>query len=97
LLDGELLKAKTLFKEIELKYPIVITRDIEQAKDWLRRNTRGTERLGLLASSGGYHLKPFGINVQIKIGVVNWFLNGKEDIRSSYFLEDTATEFVIQG
>ena len=28
---------------------------------------------------------------------VNWFLEGKEDIRSSYFLEDVATEFQIQG
>lgn len=26
-----------------------------------------------------------------------WFLNDKTDIRSSYFLEDVATEFDIQG
>jgi len=28
---------------------------------------------------------------------VNWFLDGKDDIRSSYFLEDVATEFHVQG
>ena len=27
----------------------------------------------------------------------NWFLNPSDDIRSSYFLEDIATEFDIQG
>ena len=29
--------------------------------------------------------------------VVNWFLNGKDDVRSSYFLEEAATEFDVQG
>lgn len=33
-------------------YPIVLTRDINQARDWLRSKARGTERLGLVASSG---------------------------------------------
>jgi hypothetical protein len=28
---------------------------------------------------------------------VHWFLEGKDDIRSSYFLEDVATEFQVQG
>ena len=28
---------------------------------------------------------------------VNWFLDGKEDVRSSFYLEDVATEFQIQG
>jgi DUF2075 family protein len=28
---------------------------------------------------------------------VNWFLDGKDDIRSSYYLEDVATEFQVQG
>jgi hypothetical protein len=28
---------------------------------------------------------------------VHWFLAGKKDIRSSYYLEDVATEFDIQG
>lgn len=28
---------------------------------------------------------------------MHWFLNGKEDTRSSYYLEDAATEFQVQG
>ena len=28
---------------------------------------------------------------------MQWFLNDKEDTRSSYYLEDTATEFDVQG
>ena len=28
---------------------------------------------------------------------IHWFLDGKEDIRSSYYLEDVATEFQVQG
>ena len=28
---------------------------------------------------------------------VHWFLAGKEDVRSSYYMEDVATEFSIQG
>ena len=32
-----------------------------------------------------------------KISVEDWFLNGKDDVRSSYMLEDVVTEFDIQG
>src|SRR5262249_16612337 len=28
---------------------------------------------------------------------VKWFLNDKDDVRSSYYLEDVATEFHVQG
>jgi DUF2075 family protein len=28
---------------------------------------------------------------------IHWFLDGKEDVRSSYYLEDVATEFDVQG
>ena len=42
-------------------------------------------------------LKPIGLHLKAKIDPVTWFLNGKDDVRSSYFLEDAATEFDIQG
>lgn len=35
--------------------------------------------------------------VENEINVANWFLNGKDDVRSSYSLEDVVTEFDIQG
>jgi DUF2075 family protein len=28
---------------------------------------------------------------------IPWFLDGKDDVRSSYYLEDVATEFQVQG
>ncbi len=96
-LDNEKQEAKELFSIVEPQYPIVITRDIEKAKTWLRTKARGTERFGLLASSGGIRLRPIGINVRVGIDVENWFLNRKDDIRSSYFLEEVATEFDVQG
>ena len=63
----------------------------------MREHCQGTTRYGLLASSGGLRLKPEGIFVKNEVDVANWFLNGKEDVRSSYALEDVVTEFDIQG
>lgn len=96
-LDCETETAKILYSEVQSSYPIYITRDINLAKAWLRSNARGSERFGLLASSGAIRLKPFSINVKNSINPVNWFLNDEQDIRSSYFLEDVATEFDVQG
>lgn len=86
-----------LFNSIKNKYPIVLTRSLADAKRWVKSHCRGTTRYGLLASSGGLRLKPEGIFVKNKISVEDWFLNGKDDVRSSYALEDVVTEFDIQG
>ena len=96
-LDVDTAEAKRLCEQIKDKYPIVITRDINKAKEWVKDKSRGTTREGLLASSGGLRLKPEGIFVKNEISVANWFLNGKDDVRSSYALEDVVTEFDIQG
>lgn len=97
LLDVETEEAKSLFKKFKSKYPIVITRDLNQAKTWVKNQSRGTTRYGMLASSGALRLKPEGIFVKSDASVENWFLNGKDDVRSSYALEDVVTEFDIQG
>lgn len=52
---------------------------------------------GLLASSKAQRLKPYAIDIRVDVNPVHWFLNGKEDTRSSYYLEDAATEFQVQG
>ena len=75
----------------------MITRDLRKAKSWVRGQCQGTTRYGLLASSGGLRLKPEGIFVKNEINVANWFLNGKDDVRSCYMLEDVVSEFDIQG
>lgn len=97
LLDVDIQNAKYLYKELENKYPIYITRDLETAKKWIRKKALGSERYGITASSGAKRLRNYGVWVDNKINAPNWFLNGKEDVRSSYFLEETATEFEIQG
>ncbi|PYS74916.1 MAG: hypothetical protein DMF69_00330 [Acidobacteria bacterium] len=87
---------RTLF-ELKDKYPIVITRDIAKAKEWLRQQARGTERFGIVVSSQAERLKPHAIDVKTPVDPVMWFLNDKDDVRSSYYLEDVATEFSVQG
>lgn len=79
------------------RYPIALTRDLDQAKAWIRRHARGSERFGLVATSGALRLKPHAIDVRAPINPVHWFLSGPEDVRSSYYLEDAATEFQVQG
>lgn len=96
-LDGEADEAAAIVKDLLLKYPIWVTRDLSQVKSWLRSMARGSERTGLVASSGGHRLRPEGIHVKSSIDPSSWFLNDKHDVRSSYYLEDVATEFDIQG
>lgn len=79
------------------RYPILLTRDLAKAKSWLRSQARGTERYGLVASSYAYRLKPHAIDVRLQVDPVQWFLYEKDDVRSSYYLEDAATEYRVQG
>ena len=97
LLDVDQATASELYRRICDKYPIIITRDLNKAKTWVRERCHGTTRYGMLASSGALRLKPEGIFVKNAISVENWFLNGKDDVRSSYYLEDVVTEFDVQG
>jgi len=78
-------------------FPIVLTRDLEKARNWLRHRQRGSRRTGLIASSGGRRLKAHGLDVKSELEIENWFLNSVTDVRSSYYLETPATEFGIQG
>ena len=96
-LDLDVEGARNTLVEIGDRYPIVLTRDLEKAKAWLRDRARGSERYGLVVSSQANRLKPLAIDVRLKPDPIHWFLAGKEDVRSSYYLEDVATEFDIQG
>lgn len=97
LLDIDMPNATSYLSTLTQNYPIFITRDLSIAKKWIRSKARGSERYGIVASSGAKRIRNFGIWVQSEIDAENWFLNGKGDVRSSYFLEETATEFDIQG
>jgi len=96
-LDTNLRDAKAIYGQLKDDYPIVVTRNINKAKNWLKSKARGREGLGIIASSGAYRLKPYGIHVKASIEPKTWFLNDKTDVRSAAFLEDVATEFDIQG
>ena len=97
MLTCDLARSRELFKEVMNKYPIVITRDLDRAKAWIKSNARGSERIGIVASSAAARLKPHAIDIRVAIDPVHWFLNSADDTRSSMYLEDAATEFQVQG
>ena len=78
-------------------YPICVTRSLPKAKEWLKNQARGTERYGLVAEANAIRLKSDGIFVKSDINEAHWFLADKDDVRSSYYLEDVATEYAVQG
>jgi len=96
-LDLEAQKARQTLAGVNAKYPIVLTRSVESAKKWLKAHARGTERYGMVVSSQAQRLRPLAIDIRVDIEPIHWFLNDKTDVRSSYYLEDVATEFQVQG
>src|SRR5574344_1377 len=96
LLDLDIPAASALYVQLD-KYPVVLTRSLTAGKKWLREHARGSERFGMIVSSQAQRLKPLAIDVRYKPDVVHWFLDDDNDVRSSFYLEDVATEFDVQG
>lgn len=92
--------ATGLLKELN-RYPIRITRDINTAKTWIKEHARENERYGALASSKGQRLKPDALTLlppnSSESEVTHWFLGNKKDVNSSFYMEEVATEFQVQG
>lgn len=97
LLDCELWEARDSFAKLGPRYPIFLTRNLTRAKQWIRAQARGSERFGLVASSKAQRLKPHAIDIRVNVDPVHWFLSDRDDTRSSFYLEDAATEFQVQG
>jgi hypothetical protein len=97
LLDLDKQAARETLAKVSEKYPMVITRDLPRGKRWLREQARGSERYGIVVSSQAERLKPHAIDVKSPMDPIHWFLDGPEDVRSSFYLEDVATEFHVQG
>lgn len=90
--------ARRLYGLIGDDYPIFVTRDLSAAKDWVRSATkRPSDRYGVVADSYGQRIRADGINVPMDFDAVKWFLRGKDEVDSSYFMEIAASEFKIQG
>jgi hypothetical protein len=96
-LDHDVGAAQTVLEPMVERYPLALTRDFAAAKRWVRGNARGSERYGVVVSSGAQRLKPHAIDVRVQVDPVHWFLDPPDDTRSSYYLEDAATEFQVQG
>lgn len=91
-------EASEIYEELRADYPIYVTRDLEAAKRWVRSATkRPSDRYGIIAGSYAQRLRADGVNVPLDFDAVKWFLRGKEEIDSSYFMEVAASEFKIQG
>ena len=92
--------AQSILPELN-RYPIRLTRDLKKAKQWVKENARPNERYGALASSKGQRLKPDALVLlpanSSETEVTRWFLGEKSDVNSSYYMEDVATEFQVQG
>lgn len=97
LLALEVESARVALAQVLPNFPIRLTRRLDHAKEWLRQQARGSERYGIVVSSQAQRLKPHAIDIRVKVDPVQWFLESKEDVRSSYYLEDVATEFQVQG
>lgn len=97
LLDLDKITAAEYYQKFNNNYPVFLTRDLSIGKEWLRKQARGSERYGIVVSSQAQRLKPYAIDVKSPMDPVHWFLDDKSDVRSSYYLEDVATEFQVQG
>jgi hypothetical protein len=97
ILDCDAEIARNAYEKLRSRYPIALTRDLGLARRWIKEHARGSERYGLVASSEAQRLKPHAIDVRVNIDPVHWFLNDKDDTRSSYYMEDAGTEFQVQG
>ncbi len=96
-LDCEMDAARDAYAKLSRRYPMALTRNLDKARQWIRQRARGTERFGLVASSEAQRLKPHAIDVRVNIDPVHWFLDDRQDTRSSLYLEDAASQFDIQG
>lgn len=90
-------QAQNVYREFYDKYPIVLTRNMNTARKWLRDRAMGTERTGILVTKEAARFKPLAVHI-LPSGdenTVHWFLEDKTDTRSSNYLEDAATEIQV--
>lgn len=104
LLDGRLGDAEAIATELATAdYPIYMTRDLNEAKEYARERYRGEPdpRFGLLASSHARNLETHGVdNTWLgtkSTNVAKWFNAPQSDPKSCCSLDRVVTEFQCQG
>jgi hypothetical protein len=104
LLARETSQVKEIVKEFnekddKEKYHLLITRDIQTAKDWVKKKVRGNERCGIFTTALSHRLWPEGIvkRGQREFNELGWWLDDEDHIDSSLALEIPCTEFFSQG
>jgi Uncharacterized conserved protein (DUF2075) len=99
-LDGQPDAARAVLAEAP-EFPLVLTRDLDAGRRWLRDRSCSERRCGLVVSSGSMRHRAYGIEVSTGFrraySYVDWFLAPQADVRSSCQLEVAATEFECQG
>ena len=86
---------------ITSRFPIFLSRDLDQTRLKLREQGIGANRYGLVGSSGAARLRAEGLEPSSAFHAEykweHWYLAEQTDVRSSYRCEVFATEFEIQG
>jgi len=99
LLDGDAEGAASL--RVTEKFPIFLSRSLQQTRSKLRQQGIGANRYGLVGSSGAARLRAEGLEPSSTFHAdyswEHWYLAEETDIRSSFQCEVFATEFEIQG
>ena len=98
-LDGDWEGAAHL--RITEKFPILLSRNLNQTRSMLREQGIGVNRFGLAGSSGAARLRAEGLEPSSTFHAdyawEHWYLGERTDVRSSFQCEVFATEFEIQG
>jgi hypothetical protein len=98
-LDGDSEGAASL--RIAERFPILLSRDLDQTRMTLREQGIGANRYGLVGSSGAARLRAVGLEPNSTFHAdypwEHWYLGERTDVRSSFQCEVFATEFEIQG
>jgi hypothetical protein len=98
-LEGDAQAAAAL--EINKRFPIFLSRSLEETRAALREHSKGLDRRGLVGSSGAARLRAEGLEPNSTFHAdypwEHWYLADEADVRSSYRCEVFATEFEIQG
>jgi DUF2075 family protein len=99
LIDLRVNDARAYFESIN-DFPLVLTRDLNTAKQWLKDRTDEDHRCGLVANASAKRLRAWGLDtnsLRNDSAWADWFLKPHGDVRSSNQLEIAATNFDCQG